>query len=240
MLRRPAGFHLRLYRVFLLLYPPSFRRDYGHLMAQAFSDRIKERGARRTWVLIGRDLWLSIPRQILEVSHMDQRWLGALTALSALLFMVAIGIGLGSPIVLVTITVTTVGLLVVLSRKASDRPTEYLYYGGGTPKALTWWTLLALLLAAVYVLAAVAQLIDDPKATNVGALGIMIGFSALILGGLRLRGRSKIWGNWMVIFATVPALMFFWIIVPALVGLAIIAGALIEIIRATPQQPLTT
>jgi hypothetical protein len=154
--------------------------------------------------------------------------------------MVALGIGLGSPMVLVALAVTTVGLLVVLSRKASDRPTEYLYYGGGTPKALTWWTLLALLLAAVYVLAAAAQLIDDPKATNVGALGIMVGFSSLILGGLRLRGRSQIWGNWMVIFATVPALMFFWIIVPALVGLAIIAGALIEIIRATPQQPLTT
>jgi hypothetical protein len=238
-LDRSAGFHLRFYRMFLLLYPPSFRHEYGHLMAQAFSDRLTERGARRTWLLLSGDLWLSVPRQILEASLMDQRWLGAFTALSAVLFMTAMGIGLGSPILLVTLAVTTVGLLAVLSRKASDRPTEYRYYGG-TPKALKWWTVLALLLAAVYVLAAVGQLIDDPKATNVGALGIMIGFSGLIVGGLRLRARSKIGGNWMVIFATVPALMFFWVIVPALVGLAIIAGALTEIVRATPQQPLAT
>lgn len=168
---------------------------------------------------------------------MDHRWLGALTALSAVLFMIAMGVGLGSPIVLITLAVTTLGLLVVLSRKAGERPTEYLY-GGGTPKALKWWTVLAILLAAVYVLAAAAQLINDPKPTNVGALGIMTGFAALIVGGLMLRARSKIVGNWMVILATVPALMFFWIIVPALVGLAIIAGALTEIVRATPQEPV--
>ncbi len=170
---------------------------------------------------------------------MDPRWLGAFTALAAVVLMTAIGIGIGPPLVLVAVTVAVIGSLVVLSRKASDRPTEYLY-PGGAPKAWTWWTVLAVLLAAVYVLAAVGQLIEDPKPTNVGALGIMIGFAGLIVVGLRLRSRSKIVGNWMVVFATVPALMFFWIIVPAVVGLAIIVGAIAEITKATPRETLAT
>jgi hypothetical protein len=236
---RSARFHPRLYRTFVLLYPPSFRREYGHLMVQAFSDRLAERGARRTWFLIVGDLWLSVPRQIAEVTLMDQRWIGAFAALAAVALMTAIGIGAGPPLVLVAIAVAAVGSLVVLSRKASDRPTEYLY-GGRAPKAWTWWTVLAALLAVTYVLAAVGQLIDDPKPTNVGALGIMTGFAGLIALGLRLRARSKIVGNWMVVFATVPALMFFWVIVPAVVGLAIIAGAIAEITKATPREPLAT
>jgi hypothetical protein len=93
------------------------------------------------------------------------------------------------------------------------------------------------MLASLYVLAAIGQLIDDPKATNVGALGIMLGFAGLIVGGLVLRERSKIGGHWMIIFATVPALMFFWIVWPTVVALAIIVGAVSEISRATPQAP---
>ena len=236
---RSGRFHRRIYRAFVVLYPPSFRREYGHLMVQAFSDRLDERGVRRTWFLIVGDLWLSVPRQIAEVTLMDQRWIGAITALVAVLLMTAIGIGIGPPIVLVVLAVVVVGALVAVSRKAGDRPTEYLY-GGNAPKSWTWWTVLAMLLAATYVLAAASQLIDDPKPTNVGALGIMSGFAGLIVGGLRLRARSKIVGNWMVVFATVPALMFFWIIVPAVVGLAIIVGAVTEIAKATPREPLTT
>lgn len=236
---RSAGFHPRLYRAFVFLYPPSFRREYGHLMVQAFSDRLNERGVRRTWFLIVGDLWLSVPRQIAEVTLMDQRWIGAFVALVAVALMTAIGIGLASPLLLVGFAVVVVGALVTVSLKAGDRPTEYLY-GGNAPKPWTWWTMLATILAATYVLAAVGQLISDPKPTNVGALGIMLGFAGLIAGGLRLRARSRIVGNWMVVFATVPALMFFWIIVPAVVGLAIIAGAVAEIVKATPREPLTT
>lgn len=234
-----ASIHVRVYRVLLFLYPPSFRREYGELMAQAFSDRIKERGGRRTWFLIAGDLWLSIPEQILEASIMDQRWIGAIAALATVAVMTAIGTGVGPPLVLVASAVAVIGFLIVVSRKASHRPTEYLY-GGVTPNRWKWWTVLAMLLAVVYVLAAVGQLIGDPKATNVGALGIMTGFAGLIVLGLRLRGQAKPLGNWLVIFATVPALMFFWIVVPAVVGLAIIAGAVTEIVRASPRQPLTT
>ncbi|MGH2757732.1 MAG: hypothetical protein ACRDI3_08090 [Actinomycetota bacterium] len=227
--------HRLVYRALLMLYPRSFRRDYRDLMTQAFCDRLKESGPR-TWLLVIPDLFRSIPLQIMEVSLMSQKWMGSFTALAAVALVTALVIGAGPPILLLGAAVAFVGLLAVMAAKRSDRPTEYLY-GGLAPKTWRWWTVLAALLAVTYVLAAVGQLIEDPKATNVGALGIMIGFAGLIFVGLRLRARSSIAGNWMIVFATAPALMFFWVVVPALVGLAIIIGAVTEISRATPQAP---
>jgi len=164
---------------------------------------------------------------------MSQKWMGALAFLAAIALIVAMAIGAGPPLLLMVGGVLMVGLFGVLASKRDGRPTEYLY-GGATPKLWTWWTILAAVLGAVYVIMATGQLIEDPKATNVGALGIMIGFASLIALGLRLRSRSKVSGNWMIVFATIPALLFFWIVVPAVVGLAIIAGAVMEISRAAP------
>jgi hypothetical protein len=160
----------------------------------------------------------------------------ALTALASVVLVTAYAIGAGPPIVLLAGTVAFFGLLAFAATKRGDRPTKYLY-GGATPRTWTWWTILASLLGGAYVLAAAGQLIDDPKATNVGALAIMLGFAGVIAVGLRLRSRSRIAGNWMVVFATAPALTFFWIIVPAVAGLAIIFGSLTEVSRATPQAP---
>ena len=170
---------------------------------------------------------------------MSQKWIAAVPILASVALITALAIGAGPPLLLLVAAVAVVGLLTLASVKGSDRPTEYLY-GGATPRPWTWWTVLAMLLAVVYVLAAIGQLIEDPKGTNVGALGIALGFAGLIFIGLRLRGRSRVSGNWMVVFATVPALMFFWIIVPAVVALAIIIGAVTEISRAAPQAPVAT
>ena len=167
---------------------------------------------------------------------MSQKWMGAFTFLVALLLIVLMAIGVGPPLLVVAGAVVLVAILAVMAAKRSDRPTEFLY-GGSIPRFWTWWTVLAMLLGAVYLLGATGQLIDDPKATNVGALGFAIGFAALIGVGLWMRARSRIAGNWMVVFATVPALMFFWVVIPALVAVAIIFGAVREITRATPQTP---
>lgn len=233
---RSQGVQHGIYRALLLLYPRSFRREYGGLMAQVFSDRVRERGGLRTWFVVVVDLSLSVPQQILEVSLMSQKWMGAIASLASVALVTAFAVGAGPPIVLAG-AAAAVGLLAFVSAKRRGLPTEYLY-GGTAPKTWTWWTVLAALLAGTYVLAAVGQLIDDPKATNVGALGIMIGFAGLIAVGLRFRSRSRIAGNWIVVFATVPALMFFWVVVPTLVALAIIIGAVTEVSRATPRGPL--
>lgn len=237
MISRPSRTQSRLYRLLLAFYPPSFRREYGTSMAQAFSADLAERGATKTWMLIVPDLFSSIPEQILEASIMSQKWLATLTAIGAVAMLTAIAIGGGPPILLVGALFCVASLASFVALRRSGRPTEFLY-GGVAPAGWKWWTVLAALLATAYVLAGVGQLIDVPKATNVGALGIFTAFAAMIVLGLRLRSRSRISGNWLVIAATAPALMFFWIIVPAVVGLAIIFGAAVELAGASPKAPL--
>lgn len=238
---RPRSVPRGIYRLLLLLYPRSFRREYGGLMTQAFSDQLKEKGDARTWMFVLADLSFSVPQQILEVSLMSQKWMAALAATGSCLVLAAFVIGTGPPLLLMVGLGLVLGLSGFLSLWAAKRngtSTEF-SYGLSDPKAWTWWTVLAALLAVTYVVAAAGQLISDPKGTNVGALAIMTGFAGLIAGGLRLRSQSRIAGNWMIVVATIPALAFFWIVVPAVVGIAIIIGAATEISRATPQAPLT-
>ena len=226
-----------VYRIFLLLYPPSFRREYGALMLQAFNDRLREKGAARTWLLVIPDLVGSIPQQILEVSFMSQKWMAALTAVGVTVMLAGFVVGSRLPLFLIGGVFAAVSLLALGATKRSGRPAEYLY-GGNAPRRWTWWTVLAALLGATYVTGGVGQLINEPKATNVGALGFAIAFAGMIALGLRLRSRSRVSGNWLVIAATAPALALFWMIVPAVIGLAIIVGALIELAKASPKAPL--
>lgn len=192
----------------------------------------------RTWLSILGDLSVSVPRQVLETTLVNPKVLGVITTFVAGALVAAYAIGIGPPLVLAGISVVAIGSLVLISRGHKERSTEYLY-GGGSPKPWIWWTALAALLATVYVVAATGQVISDPKPTNFGALGIMLGFAGLIMFGLRLRARSRMLGHWLIIFASVPALMFFWIIWPAALGLAIITGAVVEIARATPHPQVT-
>jgi hypothetical protein len=235
---RTRNMHYGIYRVLLFAYPADFRREYGGLMTQAFSDRMTERGVGRTWTLILGDLFISVPQQIGEKSMMNQKLMAALAAVGSAVILATMVIGAGSPIVLVVlgagIFVALPALISLRASKRSGRSTEF-SYGGSRPKTWTWWTVPAALLAASYLVAATGQLISDPKGTNVGALAIAVGFAALIAGGLRLRSKSRTIGNWMVALAAFPALAFFWLIVPAVLALAIIIGSVTEIAQAKPQ-----
>jgi len=230
----------RVYRALLHLYPASFRREYGDLMTQAFCDRLRERGGRGAWSFVVADLVRSVPQQIMEVSVMSQKWMAALAAAGTAVILATMLVGTDPPLSVLGVAigsfVALFSLLSLWSAKRVGRPTEF-SYGGLPPKAWKWWTLLSALLGTAYVVGATAQLISDPKGTNVGALGIALGFAALIAGGLLLRSHSRIAGNWMVVVAAVPALTFFWIIVPTVVALAIIIGAVKEISHATPRAP---
>lgn len=174
---------------------------------------------------------------------MNQMWMAALAAAGTAVFLATMVVGTDPPLSVVGVGigsfVALLALLSLWSAKRSGRPTEFTY-GGSRPKTWRWWTVLAALLAATYVVGATGQLISDPKGTNVGALAIAIGFAGLIAGGLRLRSQSRIAGNWMVVVASIPALTFFWVIVPAVLGLAIIIGSVTEIARAKPQAPVAT
>lgn len=239
MATRPFSVQRRIYRMSLVFYPPSFRREYGDLMTQAFTDRLRDNGPVRTWLLIAGDLFVSIPEQILEATMLSQKMLALLIILSATAAAAALLIGAGPPILLLASVMSTAVLGLIWARRHTNRPTEYLY-GGAAPKRWTWWTVLAALFAIVYVLNGIGMLIDDPKPENVFALVLSIGFAAMIFFGLRLRSQARVAGNVMVIIAAVPGLSVFWLIVPTVVCLAIIIGASIEIARAAPKAPMPT
>ena len=234
---RSANAQRGIYRALLLLYPPSFRREYGSLMVQAFSDRVKERGGVRAWILIAGDLSLSVPQQILEVSLMSQKWMPALAAVGCCLILTTFVIGTGPPLFLlagVGLVLAAAGFISMWAAKKNGKGAEF-SYRLDAPKKWTWWTILAVVLAVAYVVAATGQLIETPKGTNVGALGVAVGFAFFIALGLTLRSRERALGNWLVVLAAVPALAFFWIIVPAVVGVAVIVGAVADVSR-TPKE----
>jgi hypothetical protein len=220
----------------LFLYPGSFRRDYGDLMAQAFGDRLHERGAARTWAGVATDLIRSIPEQIMEVSLMNRNMMPAVAAVGAALIVAAMLIGLGSPMLILFGGLGLLAILLAVSARRTERPSEF-SYDAIAPKSWTWWTVLAVALGAVYVIPATAQLIQHPKGTNVGALGAACAFAGLIGLGLFLRSRSRAEGNWVIVFATVPALAFFYFIWPPVVAIAVIIGAVKEISGRSPQAP---
>lgn len=98
------------------MYPRSSRRDYGELMAQAFNDRLREKGAPRTWALVATDLALSVPQQLMEVSLMNQRWMAGVAAAGTALILSTMFIDAGSPVSVLFIGVGLfAGILALLS-----------------------------------------------------------------------------------------------------------------------------
>jgi hypothetical protein len=221
--------HRTLYGALLHLYPSAFRREYGGLMVDAFSDRLAERGTRQTWASIARDLSFSVPQQTLRETFLSQRWMAEVTVLIAMAMLVATWVGAGSSL-LFGYGVGFVAFLGLWSADLGSRR-DRCATSGIRSKSWTWWTFLAAAMAAVYVIAAAAQMLSDPKASNVGAFALMVGFAALIALGLALRSRSHGIGYWMVIIAMVPALVFVWMVLPPLVAIAVICGAAWEMSR---------
>ena len=150
--------------------------------------------------------------------------------LIALAMLAATWVGAGSPLLFLGAGVQLVAFLGLWSADRTSRGVHSV-----TPdidrRFWTWWTTLGATLAAGYVAAAAAQMASDPKPTNLGAFALMVGFAGLATLGLTLRSHSYKVGSWMVIIAMVPALLFIWLIVPPLVGIAVICGATIEIAK---------
>lgn len=241
--RRRRGLQRGIYRTLLFLYPRSFRREYGREMTQAFSDRLNDRGSARTWLFILPDLLVSIPEQALEAPLMIKRWpvvvASVAIGLSVAMMVVGGGDGLAVVVSAFSVIIAVFASLSLWMVMRSRRGAEF-SYGSETPKTWNWWTVLTVVLATTYVVTGVGQLIDETKATHVSALVIAVLFAALMAGGLRLRARGQTAGNFMVAAGAVPSLAFFWMIVPPLVGLAILVGAIAEVSQEPTKVPQTT
>jgi hypothetical protein len=98
---RALAWHQRVYRSLLVLYPPSFRREWGPAMVQLFCDQLRHprRPGRavgvRVWLRTLDDLLSSVPRQQWE-AFMEQTSTvnRAVIVTSVVAIMAALGTGL--------------------------------------------------------------------------------------------------------------------------------------------------
>jgi hypothetical protein len=215
------------YSLILLLYPASFRREYGDEMRLAFRELRRDEPRRRVFTRIVRDAVTSAPRAQFEEGSMRS------VGIAAGIVAVAIAIGgavtgsffVGS-IIVIGGTGLIVGAAALLSRTGS-RPAERDY----KPSRWPWWALLAGGLAVFEIIFAAGQLIDEPKKENVFALGVMLAFAGLFSGGVLLRRRGHAGGNWMIAFVGLPLLGAIWWVWPPILALAVMLGAISEVFR---------
>ena len=128
----------RLYRLFLLAYPRTFRRRFGDEMAQAFADLASRTSRLRLWSHTLADVAVSLPRQQLE-SLMDRFSPGArayvvfaLAALSAVaVVLVAFAVPLSLPIMAIATVVLAVRRRHHLGHLAATGSRWYLFLAAG-------------------------------------------------------------------------------------------------------------
>jgi hypothetical protein len=98
---RVLALHQRVYRSLLVLYPPSFRRDWGPAMVQLFGDQLRHprRPGRaigvRVWLRTLDDLLTSVPRQQWEAFMEETSTVNrAVVVTSVVAIVAALGTGL--------------------------------------------------------------------------------------------------------------------------------------------------
>jgi hypothetical protein len=102
---RVLALHQRVYRSLLVLYPPSFRRDWGPAMVQLFGDQLRHprRPGRaigvRVWLRTLDDLLTSVPRQQWE-AFMEET--STITRAVVVTSVVAVVAALGTGLAVVT------------------------------------------------------------------------------------------------------------------------------------------
>ena len=237
---RSVARHRALYRALLRLYPRSFRDSYAGPMAQLFGDRLRDVGAR-AWLRTVPDLLRTVP---------DERIQAAMTSLSsgarvaALAFVVlggavvAVGVGRGAvAIVAIAVLAITVAAVVVNQRRSLAA-----IRGEHAPlrKAVVqaWWAPVAGALGALTLVSGIGTIFE---ANNLGGriVGstLLIAFGTAMLFGLMRRPFDRLAGNSLILLATIPGLLFFWMIIPPLAAVLIWVGVLSSGFSDEPLSP---
>lgn len=215
----------RVYRALLLLYPRSFRRQYGDPMAQLFADQLRDRGGR-AWLRAVPDLFRTVPSERIEAVMSRLGTGGSVVALALAVAgatVVTIGIGAGAvPLVALAVVAILVGQRRLLAGALGGPRAPFRHAA-----MQTWWAPIAAFLGVVLVLAGVGMVFE---ANNLGGRvfgsALLAGFGGAMLLGLKRRPFNRTSGNALILLATVPAMPFWWLVVPPLVAAAIWVGVL--------------
>lgn len=221
---RTAARHAALYRALLALYPRSFREDYEGPMAQVFADLVRDAGPR-AWLRALPDLARTVPKQRIEavmtrLSPGARVLALAFTVLAATAISIGIGAG-ATPLLAVAVVAVLFSQRRLLASLAGERaPLRHAL-------VQAWWAPVAGLLGLVMLLAGVGTIFE---AQNLGGRifgsGLLLAFGTAMLLGLTRRPFARSAGNTLILLATVPAMAFWWIIVPPLAAIAIWVGVL--------------
>ena len=218
---------MRVYRALLVLYPRGFRREYGGPMAQAFGDLRRDRG-RRAWLRAVPDLIRSVPPLRIEAVMSTAKSAPLVVSLAlAVLGGVAVVMGFDGfgPLVPVVIFGFAAAVFVGLQVSKSARA------GGRAPLrnavVQTWWAPVAAFIGVAQILFAVGTVFE---ASNLGGRvfgsSFMLAFGVMMLFGLTRRPFAREAGNSLILVATLPALSFFWVIVPTVLALVVWIGVI--------------
>ena len=134
---------------------------------------------------------------------------------------VSIGIGAGAvPIVAVAVVAVLVSQRRLFALGGERAPLRHAL-------VQAWWAPVAGLLGAAMVLAGIGTVFE---AHNLGGRivgsSLLVAFGGAMLFGLTRRPLARTAGNALILLATVPAIVMFWMIVPPLAAIAIWVGVL--------------
>jgi hypothetical protein len=225
-MREMRSRHLRVYRALLLLYPRSFRRSYREPMLQLFRDCVQDAGAR-VWLRTVPDLVRTVPAQrieaVMSARHSGTRVVGlALLVLGA----VVVALGVGGPAVVAALLILFVAVLV--AGRGALLP---VFRGERAPLRYavrqTWWAPVAALLGVAMLLFGIGTIFEAHNwGGRVFGSALLLAFGFGMLYGLTRRPFSRQSGNGLILITTIPALLFFWVIVPTVAALVIWVGVL--------------
>jgi hypothetical protein len=214
--------HRALYRALLVLYPRSFRADYADPMAQLFADRVRDVGAK-AWLRALPDLVRTVPVERIE-AVMSRLGPGArVLALAFAMLGAAVlsfGIGAGAmPIIAVAVVAVLVSQRQLFAALGGERaPLRHAL-------VQAWWAPIAGLLAAAMILAGIGTIFEAYNLCGrIVSSGLLLAFGGAMLSGLMRRPFARMPGNALILLATLPAIVMFWMVIPPLAAIAIWVG----------------
>jgi len=244
---RSLAAHRRIYRTLLLLYPRAFRQVYGADMVQVFGDRLRDerkisrrRATVALWLRTLLDLFKTAPVQRMEKKMSREAAIAILFTMVLVVAVAAFAMGIGGLAINLALGALIITAIALGASGVFRRGNARNAGPAGKLGLRDWWVVLAGIMGVVEISFGVAQLISDPKIENVAALAVLSVFGLLTLGGTWLRSRSRSAGDWMIVVGVLPFVGLWWIIVPAILAVAVIVMAVIDSIRAREPEAKTT